>query len=94
MFCEVVFAESFEVTECWSIEIVVSVCTAKSGSSEGLSTGVQLTLATVRYLRSLPAGIPVVVYTIGRRIALLLRVIGANIAHPDFFFLACILFYH
>jgi hypothetical protein len=41
-----VFPESFEVMECWSIEFVVSVFTAKGYPSEVLSTGVQLTLAT------------------------------------------------
>jgi len=48
---EVVFPESFEVTGCWSIEFVVSVFTAKNSPSEGLSTGVQLMLATAKCLR-------------------------------------------
>ena len=46
LFYEAVFPESFEGMECWSIEFVVSVFTAKSSPSEGLSIGVQLTLAT------------------------------------------------
>jgi hypothetical protein len=46
LFYEVLFPESFEVMECWSVEFVVSVFTAKSSPSGGLPIGVQLTLAT------------------------------------------------
>ena len=92
-FCSMkLYLQSFDVTECWYIEFVVSVFTAKRSPSEGLSTGVQLTLATAKYLRLLPAGIPVIVYDTGRRVALLLRVVGANVAHPDF--VTCVLFEH